>query len=125
MYAEDVLLMAISVTHLQAMVNLCIKEFDCLDMCINSNKSICIRIGPNHKVRASSMTVQDRNLVWKDELCYLGVYFISSNSIKSNLQPPRQKFYRAINGIFSKIGTNASPALTLSLVQTLCLSVLL
>jgi len=56
---------------------------------------------------------------------YLGGFFVSANSLKCNLQNARQKFFTALNGIFAKIGANASPAVLLSLVNSHCLPVLL
>ena len=41
------------------------------------------------------------------------------------MQQARQNFFRALNGIFAKIGTKASPNVILSLVNAYCLPVLL
>ena len=46
MYADDLLLLALSIEDLQNMINICKSELDWLDLKINSNKSSCIRIGP-------------------------------------------------------------------------------
>jgi len=45
MYADDLLLLSISVTHLQKMLDICVKELASLDMKINVKKSNWLRIG--------------------------------------------------------------------------------
>ena len=45
LYADDILLLAPSVTALQQLLHACETELTCLDMAINVGKSICMRIG--------------------------------------------------------------------------------
>jgi len=45
-YADDILLIAPSVTSLQQLLNICEQELEWLDMSVNAKKSKCIRIGP-------------------------------------------------------------------------------
>ena len=124
MYADDLLLMAISIRDLQRMVDLCTKEFDDIDMAINVKKSICMRIGQRHNAEVCKIIVNDEALDWKCELRYLGVHFVSANVLRCNLQVMRQKYFRALNGIFSKIGTRSSLLVTLSLVDSFCIPIL-
>lgn len=49
MYADDIILLASSVSALQRLLHVCETELQWLDMPINVNKSACIRIGPRHK----------------------------------------------------------------------------
>jgi hypothetical protein len=125
MYADDLLLMAISRNDLQLLLNICVEEFDMLDLCINIKKSMCIRIGKRHTDDIIPISIINQCLEWKQEIRYLGVYIVSANTFKLNLQIPRQKFFRALNGIFAKIGTKAAPFVVLSLVNSYCLPVLL
>jgi hypothetical protein len=125
MYADDLLLLAISLRDLQMMVDLCVEEFESLDLKINIKKSACLRIGRNHDEKIASVVINNEALDWKQEMRYLGVFFVSANSFKCNLQLSRQKYFKALNGIFAKIGTSASPRVILSLVNSFCLPVLL
>ena len=84
MYADDLLLMAISIRDLQRMVDLCTKEFDDIDMAINAKKSICMRIGQRYNAEVCKIIVNDETLDWKCELRYLGVYFVSANVLRCN-----------------------------------------
>jgi len=65
-----------------------------------------MRIGRRRLMPASNMIVRNEPLAWKSELSYLGISFLSADKIKYNLQTPRQKYYRALNGIFCQIGTS-------------------
>ena len=47
-YADDLLLLSISLHDLQKLVNLCVIEFNNIVMTININKSACLRIGNRH-----------------------------------------------------------------------------
>ena len=46
LYANDILLLSPSVRALQAMLLICEQELLSLDLCLNHNKSVCIRVGP-------------------------------------------------------------------------------
>ena len=45
LYADDILLLSPSVHALQAMLLICEQELLSLDICLNHNKSVCIRVG--------------------------------------------------------------------------------
>ena len=49
MYADDILLLAPSVSALQHLLNVCQCELQYLDMAINAKKSVCTRFGPRYK----------------------------------------------------------------------------
>ena len=124
MYAGDLLLLSVTLTDLQTIVDICVNEFNDIDLNINLKKSVCMRIGSGHKLSAANIRINNSDLPWKSELRYLGVSFLSSNSLKSSLQAVRQKFFRALNGIFGKIGVHSSVSVTLSLVNSFCVPIL-
>jgi hypothetical protein len=124
MYADDLLLLAISIGDLQRMVDICIQEFNDIDMTINVKKTVCMRIGQRHNADACQIIINGEMLDWKKELKYLGVNFVSANVIRLNLQSMRQKYFRALNGIFSRVGVRSSPTVILSLVDSFCLPIL-
>ena len=124
MYADDLLLMSISICDLQSMVDICVKEFKEIGLSINIKKSVCLRIGPRYKIPVSSISVDNSVLEWKSQLKYLGVTLLAGTTIKCNLQIVRQKYFRSLNGIFGKIGTQSSTAVTLSLINCFCVPVL-
>ena len=119
MYADDLILVAGSVTVLQAMIDLCILEFNDLDLQINSKKSVSIRIGKGHKSECANLSVNGLPIVWADKIVYLGVTIITSTKFCIDLKSNRAKFYRSFNSLFSKI-CKANEYLIVSLVSTFC-----
>ena len=63
-------------------------------------------------------------LRWTSELRDLGVFIVSSKEFKCSIESAKKKFYKAANGIFSKIG-NLQPDVILSLIKSYRLPVLL
>ena len=124
MYADDIILLAISITDLQKMVELCLNAFHELDMRINVKKSMCMRIGSKFNSAVRNIIAEGIEIEWKSELKYLGVSLVAGKSLKCNLQVIKQKYFRALNGIFAKIGTRSDPMLTLSLFKSFCLPLL-
>jgi len=83
MYAGDILLIAPSVSALQRLFHACEFELSCLlDMCINTKKSCCIRIGPRCDVKCAIIsTMKGHNLPWVSEIRHLGTHIIKSRQI--------------------------------------------
>ena len=124
MYADDLMLLAISLTDLQRMVNICVDEFRSHGYTININKSGSLLIGQQHAITLNNITIDNQEIPWKGEINFLGVTLCSANSFKINLQKVRQKFFRAANGIFCKIGNKSELNVTLSLLQAFCVPLL-
>ena len=57
MYADDLLLLSISLSDLQNMINICNAEFDWLDMSVNSDKSSCVRVGKRFDEKVCNVTI--------------------------------------------------------------------
>jgi hypothetical protein len=125
MYADDLILMSISLMHLQLLVNICKTEFDKIDMQINTAKTGCLRIGARHAVVCECITIDGAPLKWLQEIKYLGIVLASANRLTINFQSMKQKFFRALNGIFGKVGLKTSPAVLCSLLNSFCTPILL
>jgi len=127
MYADDLLLLSISLMHLQLLVNICKIEFDKIDMQINISKSGCLRIGARHAVTCEPINIDRPNtsLKWFQEIKYLGIVLASANNLTVNFQSMKQKFFRALNRIFGKVGLKTSPAVLCSLLNSFCTPILL
>jgi hypothetical protein len=125
MFADDLLLLAISITHLQCMIDMCSQVLGSCYLQLNSKKSFLLRVGPRHNFTDAKLTLNGQVIAWKSEIRYLGVFIVSAKNFKCNLQTNRQKFFIATNGIFGKIGTRAPLSLLLSLIDTFCIPVLL
>ena len=118
MYADDLVLLSISLTHMKMMVDVCVKEFLDLGMEINIKKSGCVRIGARHDAETDTLVINNMILEWKNDTKYLGAILFSAKRFSFNSQVSKQKYYRAINGIFGKIGMNISPAVLCSLINS-------
>lgn len=62
--------------------------------------------------------------MWVLKLRYLGIFILSDKLFKCCYEEVKKKFFRATNGIFSKVGTNKAD-LCLSLINAYCLPILL
>jgi len=126
LYADDILLIAPSVTGLQILLNSCENELSKLDMVVNIKKSTCIRFGPRFNAPcASIISIFGGSLEWVSCCKYLGVYFVSGRLLRCCFDNAKSKFFRAFNAIFSKVGSAASEVVVLNLVRSKCLPVLL
>jgi len=80
LYADDIVILAPSVSCLQQLLWIYEEELSWLDMSINVNKSACIRVGPQFKNVCSSLATSDGRLIfWEDKVRYLGVPLVSEH----------------------------------------------
>jgi len=125
-YADDILLVAPTVTALQSLVTCCENELHAIDMNINPMKCFCIRFGPDFNSKPKCIrTSTGVELPWADEIRYLGVYFSSKRTFTCTMHSSKCSFYMAFNAIYSKIGGIASEETLLHLLKTKCLPRLL
>ena len=76
LYADDKFLLSPSVHALQAMLLICEQELLSLDLCLNHNKSVCIRVRPRFSVDCVKLTTcNGHELEWVNTCRYLGVLF--------------------------------------------------
>jgi hypothetical protein len=126
LYADDILLLAPSVTELPSLLCKCEAELTWLDMTINVKKSCCIRIGPRCTFSSANVTTVDgRCIPWVNELRYLGVYIVRSQSFKCSITNAKKAFFSASNAIMGKVGRLASEEVVLTLFRSKCLPILL
>ena len=126
LYADDILLLAPSVSALQRLVLLVEAHLSKLDMILNPKKCFCLRIGPQSNRDCISVKISSGEFLnWVNKLRYLGVVLVSSKTFKVSLGEAKKKFYRSVNSIFSKIGKNASENAILHLIYSKCVPVIL
>jgi len=56
MYADDIVLLAPSISPFQDLLHVCEVELALLDMTVNASKSMSTRIGPRHKYKCCELT---------------------------------------------------------------------
>jgi len=94
-YADDILLIAPSVTDLEHLLRMCEIELNFLDMAINSSKSCCMRIDPRCGISCANISTRDgRTLSWVSELRYLwGIFIVKSRNFKCSLSNAKCNFF--------------------------------
>ena len=123
LYADDILLLAPTVSQLQKLLTNCDSVLDQLDMAINSKKSCCLRIGQRHNNPcAPSCTLSGELISWVDELQYLGVIIMCVTMF--SLHHAKKLFYRSGNAIFGEMGRIVSEEVVLQLIISKCISVI-
>ena len=117
MYADNILLLAPTVSALQHLLNVCQSELQYLDMASNCKKSVCTRFGSRYK--------HGREILWCENVRYLGIHVVSSKSFTCSLSNAKRSFYRSFKAIFGTVGHIASEAVIVELVNSKCLPTLL
>ena len=86
LYADDILLLAPSVTLLERLLHDCEYVLNWLDMAINFKKSFCLHIGQRHDMQCASISSFSGQVIpWTTEIRYLGVYIVCSRIFKCSL----------------------------------------
>jgi hypothetical protein len=126
MFADDLVLLTISISDLNDMIAICKAELDWLDMRVNVLKSDCIRVGPRFNMTSGVIiSIGNNTINWSSEIKYLGLYIVSGKVFACNLHHCKLKFFRALNSILSKIGDMSALNLILSLTSSNCLPILM
>jgi len=118
--------MAPSLSELQRLFSVCESELKWLDLCINTKKTCCIRIGPRHDIKCSNIVTSDGlALPWVNEIRYLGIFISRNRRFKCSFANSKRSFYRSVNAIFGKVLSTATVDVILHLINSKCLPVLL
>ena len=124
LYADDLILISISVCDLQLMLDKCLNIFDSLDLQINVSKSNCLRIGPNFRACCKPIVANGSSLQWVNEARYLGVVLKNVRHFSCEWRTSRCSFFKSINSILGSLGSNPSPEIILALFHSKCIPIL-
>jgi len=117
LYADDILLIAPSVTALQKLLLVCDHELSCLDMSINVKKSFCLRIGQAYKHECRKIcTLDGHDITWSNSIRYLGVRIKSAKNFTCCLSHAKFSFYRGFNAVLGKVANVASGLVIIELL---------
>jgi len=105
MYADDLLLVSISVSDLQKLLEICQAEFIKIDMRVNASKSSCIGVGPRFN---AYVCPDQKQIVWGKEIKYLGVTILAGKVLHHDFHPVKAKLFGSLNSILGKVGKNDS-----------------
>ncbi len=124
LYADDLILLSISVSDLQDLLNTAVETFESLNLKINSNKTVCLRVGSRFMSPCKLMSAGGSDLSWVDEAKYLGIFFKSGKKLSCNWQSARSSYYKALNSLLSVLGSNPSIQVALALIRASCFPIL-
>ena len=74
------------------MIDICRTGLSSIDLHLNNNKSVCLRVGPTHAVFSALLTTDGAQFEFKKELKYLGCTLLSGSSFACSLQLGKTKF---------------------------------
>ena len=122
LYADDIILLSPTVGALQNLLTLCEEHLVKLDLALNANKSVCLRIGSRFKDECASVTTMSGESVnWVDSVRYLGIYIVAAKKFSISISKNKQSYYRSCNAVFSKVGRSASEEVVVQLISSKCL----
>lgn len=124
MYADDLLLVSITITDIRAMIALVCQELKWLDMKINVKKSSMIRVGPRFNVPIEGIELYGAVLPLCETITYLGVEICAGRKFRLSIYLRRIKFFRAFNAIYAKLSSSTSEVVTLNMIQSFCVPIL-
>ena len=89
MYADDIILLAPSINELQKMLLICCEELALLDLQLNLDKSVALRMGKGWKLNCCSLVADKTEIKWVTETRYLGLYLMSGPKFSCNFEKPK------------------------------------
>ena len=125
MYADDIILLTISINDMQKLVDICSKCLHELDLPINMSKCSFIRVGARCKCICVNIKCKDVDFAWVDQIRYLGVFIVNAKKFTCSYSNARKKFFGAFNAIYGRIGNLNTSTLLISLLSTNCTPILL
>ncbi len=124
MYADDLILIAVSIHDMETMLEVCRLELLWLDMNLNLSKSSAIRIGDRWDAPISPLTVGGKKVPWAKDIKYLGVVIVALRVFSVDLHGAKVRYFQSLNAILGKIGDCSQISLILSLTATNCVPIL-
>lgn len=120
MYADDLVLVSISIADMQAMVDICVEELRDLKMVLNPRKCCIMRVGNGFAHKCSPITIAGEGIPYCQSAKYLGVQLLSKKTLTVDLHYMKSKFYAAFNGLFHQAAKMHDNMIVLHLVSAYC-----
>jgi hypothetical protein len=126
LYADDMLLISLSLTRLQENVNTVNDYLHSIGLSLNTSKSSFIRIGPRFSCTCEPISLHNGDSILQvEQIMYLGVCFKQAKRFRCVFDTAKTAFSKAANGIFGKLLGKASDECLLYLLDTNCMPILL
>lgn len=118
MYADDLMILSVTVTDLQRLFDLCGILSDNLDLPINIAKCHCLRIGPRCHAECKNLTLNGEEIGWVKETKFLGITIKNERQFRCSWDSAKRKFYCNSNVILGRLGTSAPISVLLKLLDS-------
>jgi len=120
-YADDLVILAASLTMLQAMIDLCacIAENE-LNMSFNVKNSAIVRIGPAFRHLCACVNLKGCAIHYVETVRYLDVHIRCGKYFRLSTKESKGDFYRAVNALCSKTKYKLDNMVMLHLVTSFC-----
>ena len=86
MYADDLVLLSPSRYELQEMINICTEELALLDMKLNVDKTVILKIGKRSNMSSAPIQIDHTEIQRAEEAKYLGIYICRAQRFKCNFE---------------------------------------
>ena len=80
MYADDLIIIAVTISDLKRM--LCHSLFSSRCLPLNISKCVCVRFGPRHDAICVDIEIENDRIKWSTSFKYLGVHVIPGKTLK-------------------------------------------
>jgi hypothetical protein len=120
MYADDLVLLSVSVTEMQTMIDICVDELRVLDMTVNPGKCCIVRVGSRFDKACSAIKIENHDMPYCSSAKYLGVRLCAKKCLNVDLKSMKTKFYASFNGLFHRVAKMKDNLTVLHLVSTYC-----
>ena len=97
MYADDLVVLAVSVSGLQSLLDCCYQVSITLILKFISLKSSCSVVGPACELNISMMQLKSVSIEWTSLFKYLGVVFNACRKLSVDIDAIKRKLYTACN----------------------------
>jgi len=105
LYADDIVILAPSLSGLQSMLDTCTTACKELRMKFNNSKSYCIVFDKCPNSSIDPMHLDMDIIYWTVSVKYLGVHIDGGKNLFFDIHTPRRSFYVAFNNILSHAKT--------------------
>ena len=98
------------------MFDICEITFKDLDLPINLDNCLWMRICPRFDKLCSSITINKIEIHRSNKLCYLGINIVSAKEFTCDWHDSKGKYFTATNTILGRLGTHNDILFTLNLI---------
>src|SRR5688500_6489519 len=118
MYADDLMLLSITVTELQRLLDMCNSLFSDLDLPINISKCHCLSTGPRFNLKCKNLSINGKDTSCVNETRFLGVTITNDKVSKCSWEAAKKRFYCNTSIILGLLGTPARVKVLLKRIES-------